>query len=409
MELFPAVLIGGPPNSGKSVLTYHLSQALRERGVQHYVLRAAPDGEGDWAAEADPDLTRTILVPRAWTPAFVEHVCESLARRPLPLIVDPGGRPQPWQESIFDHCTHAILLTPDEPGHAVWLDLIARHNLILLADLHSVLHGENCVTRTQPVLEGTIAGLRWDAPIAGPAFTALVERLTRLFAYDPAQLRRSHLASAPVEDVIDLDRLAHTLRVPFTGDKAVWEPHHLPAVLEYLPEATSLGLYGRGPNWLYAAVALLAQPELFYQFDVRLGWVAPPTLRLGVPAPQAPLRAHLHARPDHVHLAFELLKPHLDYVEAEGLAVPPVPSRQGIVLSGKLPLWLYTALAVTYAPDARWLAVYQPQLGDKAVVVRSRQSTLLPGDRVCSPPRGDPAWAAGSSSEERGTLPPAPP
>ena len=63
MELFPAVLIGGPPNSGKSVLTYNLTQALRERGIQHYVVRAAPDGEGDWVSEADRSLVRTILVP----------------------------------------------------------------------------------------------------------------------------------------------------------------------------------------------------------------------------------------------------------------------------------------------------------------------------------------------------------
>ncbi len=49
MELFPAILVGGPPHSGKSVLTYSLTQALRRRGVDHYVLRAAPDGEGDWA------------------------------------------------------------------------------------------------------------------------------------------------------------------------------------------------------------------------------------------------------------------------------------------------------------------------------------------------------------------------
>ena len=44
MELFPAVMIGGPPHSGKSVLAYSLTQALRARGVAHYVLRAYPDG-----------------------------------------------------------------------------------------------------------------------------------------------------------------------------------------------------------------------------------------------------------------------------------------------------------------------------------------------------------------------------
>ena len=395
MELFPAVLIGGPPNTGKSVLTYNLTQALRERGVQHYVLRAAPDGEGDWTSEAKQSIVRTILIPRTWTLAFVDHVCESLAHRPFPLIVDVGGRPTAWQEAIFDYCTHAVLLTPDESAHATWLGLAKRHNLIPLADLRSELHGVNRVTAARPMLEGTIARLEWGERVGGPTFDALLERIARLFAYDTDELRRSHLISAPVETAIDLDRLARTFGVPFTGDKAVWRPEHLAHFLDYLPQGTGLGLYGRGPNWLYAAAALLAYPEPFYQFDARLGWVRPPALHLGVPPADAPVQAQPQPRSDHTHLAFTITKAYLDYTEAEGLVIPPVPPDQGIVLSGKLPLWLYTALALTYTSCASisfsfpWLAVYQPQLGkgDEAVVVSSRDSERPVGDRVVSPPQ----------------------
>ena len=46
-----------------------------------------------------------------------------------------------------------------------------------------------------------------------------------------------------------------------------------------------------------------------------------------------------------------------------------------LVLGGKLPLWLTTALVITYQ-EAPLLAVYQPQVG--AVVVQSR----LPGYKV---------------------------
>jgi len=47
MNQFPALMIGGPPHSGKSVLAYSLTQALRARQIDHYLLRACPDGEGD--------------------------------------------------------------------------------------------------------------------------------------------------------------------------------------------------------------------------------------------------------------------------------------------------------------------------------------------------------------------------
>lgn len=381
MQLFPAVVIGGPPDSGKSVLTYGLTQTLRERGVQHYVLRAAPDGEGDWASEADQTLVRTILVPKAWTQAFVEHVCQDLARRHLPLIVDAGGRPTAWQEAIFDHCTHAVLLTPTATDRACWLDLVTRHNLLLLADLRSELDGIDRVTATQPPLTGVIAGLERGRRAGGPTFDALVERLARLFAYDADGLRRSHLASAPVETVVDLDRLARSHGVPFTAEKATWQPGHLPQVLDYLPQARPLGLYGRGPNWLYAALALHAHPAPLHQFDVRLGWVAPPALVIDPPstgqAPSTqpkPLNVRTLDRPTHARLELALPHEYVDYRQADGLTLPPPPPGKGLVLSGKLPLWLWTALALAYR-HAPWIAVFQPQLEDQAVVIASQDSS----------------------------------
>jgi len=373
MEHFPAVIIGGPPDSGKSVLTANLTQALRERGVAHYVLRACPDGEGDWTHLADQEQVRTLVVPRQWTPSFVDHICRDLERRHLPLIVDVGGRPQTWQEVIFDHCTHAILLTKDEDSHRVWLDRVTDHGLILLADLRSKLKAESELAERLPVLRGTLAGLEWGARLETPLFEALTERLARLFAYDAEELRRAHLEAAPVETTIDLDRLARTLQVPHQEEQAVWEPRHLPQVLDYLPQAIPLGAYGRGPNWLYAALALLAAPSPFVQFDVRLGWVRPRSLRLEAPDPTAPLQVQIHERPAYVHVEGLLPVAYIDYGQLDSLTVPPVRAGTGVVLSGQLPHWLTTSLALTFRA-APWIAVYQPQLEGAAVIYSADQT-----------------------------------
>jgi len=380
---FPAVLIGGPPDSGKSVLTFHLTQTLRQHGTPHYVLKANPDGEGDWTHLADQELVRTILVPRAWTPAFVERICQDIQRRHSPLIVDVGGRPQPWQEAIFDQCTHAVLLTRDGASHATWLDLAQHHNLLLLADLYSDLRGQDRLVETQPALRGVVSGLEWGRPVSSPVLDALVNRLSDLFACEPQELRRRHLASAPVEMTLDLDRLARTLNVPCRGEQPDWAPHHLPGALDYLPEATALGVYGRGPVWLYAALVLYAYPEPFYQFDIRLGWVKPPQLIIGESA-RADLQVRLDQRSDHVRIEAGLCEAHLDYTQVEGLGVPPVPSDSGIVISGRLPMWLWTAIALAYR-SLPWLAIYQPQLQDKAVVIHSRVAQLSVGQLVHSP------------------------
>jgi CRISPR-associated protein Csx3 len=377
MQRFPAVLIGGPPDCGKSVLTYNLSQALRERGVQHYALRAAPDGEGDWSNEAQQRLVRTILAPREWTRDFVEHVCQSLARRHLPLLVDAGGRPQPWQEAIFDHCTHAIILTRNETDRATWRKRVERHNLRLLADLHSELHGDSEVAATSPHLAGTISGLERGQSSGGPTLAALVERLARLFDDDPVELRRSHLALAPVETPVDLDRLAGVFNMPHTGEKVTWQPGHLPRLLDYLPQGKPLGLYGRGPNWLYAAVALRVTPADFFQYDVRLGWVKPPQLQPGPLPTDSPLEFQQQPQDNAICLTCKIKGTHLDYDDTPGLSIPVPPAAQGLILSGQIPHWLLTALAVAYR-EAPLLAVFQPMVGQ--VVVHSRLPAAAVGD-----------------------------
>jgi hypothetical protein len=103
-------------------------------------------------------------------------------------------------------------LTRNETDRATWLKRVEQHNLRLLADLHSELHGDSEVTATSPHLAGTISGLERGQSIGGPTLTALVERLAPLFDDDPVELRRSHLALAPVETPVDLDRLAIAYR-----------------------------------------------------------------------------------------------------------------------------------------------------------------------------------------------------
>jgi len=385
MNLLPALVLGGPPHSGKSVLAYSLSQALRARGVPHYVLRAYPDGEGDWSNQADQDLVRTLRVQGQGTPDWIARICRDIDRRHLPLIVDPGGQPTAWQEAVFDQCTHAVLLWPDAESREEWKARFARHVLSIMADLRSDLRGQNVIEQAGITLRGTLAGLGRGQTASGPAFEALVDRVTGLFAYSQVELQQTHFALAPVELVIDLPRLGRTLdALDLSGE---WKPSDLPRVLDYLPASTPLGLYGRGPIWLYAALALYAQPEPLYQFDARLGWVTPPRLVIGPPLQDAPLQATVRPQSDHVRVELTLTESYLDYAEADGLCMPPVPPETGVVLSGKLPLWLWTAAALAYA-SAPWLGIYQPRWRDQAVIVHSQARPLTVGQWVYSAPAG---------------------
>jgi CRISPR-associated protein Csx3 len=379
MQLLPAVLIGGPPHSGKSVLAYHLTQALRERAVDHYVLRAFPDGEGDWSYAADLELVRQLRVKGCGAPEWIARVSRDIASRHLPLIVDVGGRPTEWQTALFDQCTHAVLLTPDAPSHREWRRHVERHNLPLLADLCSALDRPDHIAARRPLLRGQIGGLERAGATLGETFAALVDVLAALFAYDRAELRALHLAQAPADLVIELERLGRSLAGG--RDWAGWQPAQLRTVLTYAPAHTPLAIYERGPNWLYAALAVHTLPAPLYQFDPRMGWVGAPALPVEPDAAGGPLQVRLTPGQGYVRVEAAIPTDYLDFAEADRIILPALPAGQAAILSGKLPMWLYTGIARAYR-SAPWLAVYQPQLGDQAVVVASRARSVRVGQLI---------------------------
>jgi CRISPR-associated protein Csx3 len=379
INLLPAVLIGGPPHAGKSTLTYSLTQALRKRGIAHFVIRACPDGEGDWSQEIDQSMVRRVRIKGEWTPEFVQYVCKTLERRHFPLLVDIGGRPQEWQTGILNHCTHSLLLLhqDNETTADFWRKLVIAHGLLPLADLYSLLEGPGTIDEETPVIKGTISGLQPNTIAQGPLFELLVDRIGALFtSFSAEELRKGHLDAAPAQ-VVDLDAYLQAQHI----ETQRWEPDMLMPFLATLPQNTALAIYGRAPNWLYAALALHTGKYPFYQFDSRLGWVIPPPLKSGTLISDEVERT-LEAREHFTLLSAHPRNDHLEYESASALQIPPVPINRGVVLSGKLPFWLVTAIVRLYhSMGSPWIACdYPPMKG--AIVVMSQDPTYVLGQCI---------------------------
>ena len=387
MSLFPAILIGGPPHSGKSVLVYSLTQALRARGVVHYAMRACPDGEGDFSNETDQAVIRLIRRKGTFSDAFNARVADYLRQRRLPLLVDAGGRPTDDQIAPLALCSGAILLVgdrPDEPGRyaadrAAWLALVERAGVPLLADLRSELSGANQLTATAPVITGTLAGLERGQFASGPAFEALIDRLAEVLAganIDSEQLHRT--AAPPYAHLVDVEAPAPALG----AHGARWEPGDLPALAAAVPSGESIAIYGRAPNWVYAFLALRAMPAEVWLFDVRHGWMTPPPLPHDGDGAMLPRQSgwgcHVEVRSDYTWVELITTAQYLDPSTPESLPLPPRLRGEGLVLSGRMPHWLLTAAARQLASGFGWLAVYQPPLGG-AVVVWPSAGDLPPG------------------------------
>jgi CRISPR-associated protein Csx3 len=389
MTQFPAVIIGGPPHSGKSVLVHSLTTGLRRRGVAHYVLRACPDGEGDFSNEADQALVRMIRRKGEFTPEFSNQVAGHLTQRHLPLLVDVGGRPTETQLDVFRHCTQAILLIgerADAPERYAldrdsWQAMMSRVGLPIIADLRSTLIGQDEVESVEPVVKGTISGLERGREKRGVIIGALLNRLETVFNYSHEDLMAMHRAMAPLDAIfIDLPTLVRQIG----SDDGQWRPGQIPALRKALPESTPLAVYGRAPNWIYTALSLHAAPSEIHHFDARFGWLSPPQLPVGEDinmVQQDGWRTELT-----IHPQFELLElvsssQYLDPRRPEELPLPSLSGKEGLVLSGKVPNWILLAAARQLGPGHRWLGVFQPQLAG-AVVVESSDDQFPTGKVV---------------------------
>lgn len=390
VNLLPAILVGGPPHAGKSVLFYSLTKTLHERGIAHHAIRACPDGEGNWFQEIYEaiginEIRQICFTDKQWTDAFVNGICSDLERRHLPFLVDMGGRPQDEQLRIFLNCTHSILLLKpeEEESTRLWRRLIAESDVSQIAELRSELDATPSLDATSPIIRGAITGLHRGSLASGDVFDALVERVAALFStYPPEELEQKKLAMAPAQ-LINFDPLLHS----FDPAAHEWKREMLPRLAHELPIGESFAIYGRGPGWLYGALAAQAEQQPFYQFDPRIGWLAPPTLQISAQQTSSDEMTYtLRSYNDATILSIHIVREYLDYLQADNLPFPPFPPEHGLIIDGKIPHWLLTALVRLYQnAGITWIACHQPQLHG-AVVVMSRVPTHAIGDLVPMPP-----------------------
>ncbi|WP_146747154.1 CRISPR-associated protein Csx3 [Thermogemmatispora tikiterensis] len=249
----------------------------------------------------------------------------------------------------------------------------------LLADLSSTLKGESSLSSREPVLQGTISGLERQRPVSpGPVLDELIARLSSLFKTDDVQrIEGEYRNNAPVKPIVDLDKELSRLH----PEAKRWEPDLLSQLLRSLSPGTPLAVYGRAPNWLYAALAAFAYPADFYLFDTKLpmAWVRPVEVDLAEDCTHPDLSVKMEEYDDFVILCFSLPNKRLEYWQPQPLPLPSIPRGKGLVIDGPLPFWLLTAIIRFYLRhmhlfDLLWMAPVYVASGEgkKPIVAWSR-------------------------------------
>ncbi|MBD2074355.1 CRISPR-associated protein Csx3 [Phormidium sp. FACHB-592] len=189
--LCPALLVVGPPDSGKSVLSHALFQALLPDAPDVYLQRAQWDGEGNYILElgavfADDDrealkaTNRGQLTDRFF--AYHAQAILQLRRQKSLVLVDVGGMVQPEKQPILEACSHYLIISSQPDAIAPWHEFCRdRGNLTPLAVLHSRLEPCETIHTREPHLELTCGPWRQEQPRTIP--TALLETVQGLICF----------------------------------------------------------------------------------------------------------------------------------------------------------------------------------------------------------------------------------
>lgn len=189
-----AILIGGPPNSGKSVLSNGLRvNALDKRAdIQVYLHRANWDGEGNHTYETpDPKLVERLrkennvklhhhpnkdeLIGRY----FKYHATATKNIRQVVdlALVDVGGVPDLVKTPVIEQCSHYIVISRYPDRVQEWHDLCGEQ-LKPLAVIHSVKEERLEILQTEPFLE-IVAG-PWERGEHQPVPDVLLQTVLKL-------------------------------------------------------------------------------------------------------------------------------------------------------------------------------------------------------------------------------------
>ncbi|NEZ59126.1 CRISPR-associated ring nuclease Crn3/Csx3 [Adonisia turfae] len=195
-QLGPALLVVGPPDSGKSIFSHQLFVTLVKDYPDIYLQRAHWDGEGNWilelpenSADSEREAFKSIykggLTDRFFT--YQGQAIQSLRQQKALVIVDAGGMVQPEKQSLLNACTHYLIISSTPEAIDPWHKFCKNQgNLKPVAVIHSTLGETVQILKHEPFLELRCGPWIHTEPAVVPKL--LLDRIQRLITKYVSQI-----------------------------------------------------------------------------------------------------------------------------------------------------------------------------------------------------------------------------
>ena len=150
----------GPPNSGKSVLLYTLCETIKSKiGVDEFnkycfLIRACPDGEGNWFSEISEEQGKLFRYKKIFDDDFPRQIAKHIsgtAKTKKITFVDCGGIIDKKNQIILNECNRAIIISSKPEQVQEWIGAAKSSELKIIAIIDSLLDDISIITSEEPL------------------------------------------------------------------------------------------------------------------------------------------------------------------------------------------------------------------------------------------------------------------
>ncbi|MGB9853119.1 MAG: CRISPR-associated ring nuclease Crn3/Csx3 [Candidatus Kapaibacteriota bacterium] len=155
------IAIIGNPHTGKSVFLKVLRNQLQSRLAPEtyqrslFVIKACPDGEGDWFGELGEAEGKIYRYKNSFDTDFARSIAnhiDLIKNEKSLLFVDTGGKIDRYNLEILSKCTHSIIIGTDEVSIAEWRGASKLVELNIIAEIISSKHDVSRIVSEKPLV-----------------------------------------------------------------------------------------------------------------------------------------------------------------------------------------------------------------------------------------------------------------